>query len=270
MRDVDDNAAWRSQPLSHDDLIMRIIENGQSVSPLLQVAWVNNRIFRKDWLHCCDQGVAADTLGNMFKMFMDKFAGTKAQKLHTLWEAIQQYYRENPNVEAKLQTLTATMIQPKSKGPKLKCSAAECRALVPFASNKAREILSTADATEHAAILAIESLHECYKALSHESIFYRDVLRTEATKFAINYTALDDAFADPKVWKTKPKMHIFVELCSEGSRPSTFWTYRDEDFGGSVARASRRKGGMLSVPSYSSAMLTRFRIRNPMIRMVAS
>ena len=141
---------------------------------------------------------------------------------------------------------------------------------MPFASKTARRILSTADAIEHAAILAIESLHECYKALSHESIFYKDILRTEATKFAINYTALDNAFDDPKIWKTKPKIHIFVELCSEGSRPSTFWTYRDEDFGGSVARSSRRKGGMLKVRSYSSAMLTRFRIRNPMIRMIAS
>ena len=67
--------------------------------------------------------------------------------------------------------------------------------------------------------------------------------------------------------RVKPKMHLFLELCIEGGKPATCWTYRDEDWGGSVAKMSRRRGGLLSTAAYSSNLLDRFRMQQPMIRM---
>ena len=55
--------------------------------------------------------------------------------------------------------------------------------------------------------------------------------------------------------------HLFLELCSSGEQPARFWTYRDEDFGGSVAQLSRRRGGLLIVQQFSSGMLARFRMQ---------
>ena len=117
-------------------------------------------------------------------------------------------------------------------------------------------------------ICAAESLNQCYMALSSESIFASDVLQHHSTMFALQCVALElHVGKERKEWKVKPKLHLFLELCSEGSKPALFWTYRDEDFGGSVAARSRRRGGVLSVPAFSKNLLTRFQIHQPTIRM---
>ena len=35
-----------------------------------------------------------------------------------------------------------------------------------------------------------------------------------------------------------PKLHLWLELCSEGCTPSKSWNHKEEDFGGSVASMS--------------------------------
>ena len=66
-------------------------------------------------------------------------------------------------------------------------------------------------------------------------------------RFALQYVSVRNAHADvdPTAWRVKPKLHMFLELCSEGSHPAKFWNYRDEDWGGSVARMARGRGGEL-------------------------
>ena len=61
-------------------------------------------------------------------------------------------------------------------------------------------------------------------------------------------------------------MHLFLELCSSGTEPQKFWNYRDEDFGGSVARLARRRGGMLCCSSTSRVVLQKFKMLNLRIR----
>ena len=72
-----------------------------------------------------------------------------------------------------------------------------------------------------------------------------------------------------KSWRIKPKLHMFLEVCSDGSKPSAYWTYRDEDWGGTVAQFCRRRGGLLSVRAFSANMLQRFSIYQPMVRMMS-
>ena len=250
-------------------MLQRILERGQRVSPLLQAPWVTTRIFRIDWLHCADQGVTADWLGNLFGLIAAKLPGANVKARTTaLWSLIQEAYAAG-GVEDRLQNLTPTMIKQSKKAPKLRCSAAEARALVPIAHAMAQELLSAADPLECAARVGTHHLHECYRALSHESIFSADILHENSVKFALQYVALE-ASADPgtKSWRIKPKLHLFLELCSDGSKPALFWNYRDEDYGGSVARLSRRRGGLLSVKAFSSNMLERFKIQQPVIRMM--
>ena len=47
------------------------------------------------------------------------------------------------------------------------------------------------------------------------------------------------------------EMHI-------GTRPSLYWTYRDEDFGGTLARMARRRGGRSTARSTGESVLSRF------------
>ena len=269
VRDCSSNAAWRTSRLGHWDLLKMIRENGQLISPLLQAPWVDTSIFRVDWLHCADLGVTADWLGSQFIMISKKLPGrSRKVQCQALWGLMQDFYKSD-SVTDRLQGFRPSMLQMPGKAPKLRASAAQCRALVPFASKLSQERLDAADHIEAAARRGMMSLHECYRALSKDSIFASDVLKAKSTSFAQQYVALEHAHRTEsgKMYKIKPKLHMFLELCSDGSKPALFWNYRDEDWGGSVARMSRSRGGAKNPKSFSQNVLWRFRIQQPMIRM---
>ena len=139
---------------------------------------------------------------------------------------------------------------------------------MPIAHSLAQETLSSVVPIEAAAKVGMTHLHQCYLALSSESIFANDILRENSIKFALQYVALEAAADDTKQWRIKPKLHLFLEVCAEGSKPALFWNYRDEDYGGTVAHLSRRRGGLLSVQAFSRNLLERFKIKQPVVRMV--
>ena len=265
VRDVGSGANWRRDRLTHWQVLQRILESGRPLCPLLEVPWCNVDIFRIDWLHCADQGVTADYLGNLFIMISGACVGNnKAERTADLWQRIRAKYAAN-GVSDRLQNLIPTMLQSDKKAPKLRCSAAQCRALVPIAHALSQELLSDAP-REAAAKTGMMHLHRCYEALSGDSIFASDVLREQSLRFALQYVALEQT-AEGKAWRIKPKLHLFLEICCEGSKPALFWNYRDEDFGGSVAHLSRRRGGLLSARAFSRNLLERFKVKEPMIRM---
>ncbi len=63
-------------------------------------------------------------------------------------------------------------------------------------------------------------------------------MKEHGVNFAVQYVALHDHCnaADALAWRLKPKLHLFPLITSDDSIPRLAWTYRDEDFGGSVAR----------------------------------
>lgn len=248
------------------ELLDRILSNGCSVSPLFSVPGVTNTMFRIDWLHVCDQGVTADFLANLFVLVMDKLPGAnKKARCLELWRRVQEFYEEH-QVADRLQTLVLSMIQQVRKAPKLRCSAAQRRALVPFGV-KISELLADDNAVELSAKQAMKHLNQCYRALSTSSIFDTYVLQENSVKFALLYTALEASADGTRSWRVKPKLHLFMHLCSDGSKPALYWNYRDEDWGGSVAKMSRRRGGLLSAKAFSENLLQRFRMHQPVLRM---
>lgn len=63
-------------------------------------------------------------------------------------------------------------------------------------------------------------------------------------------------------WRVKPKLHLLQELAEvSGSCPSDSWLYRDEDFGGSLAQMSRRRGGRNAPHNTSAVVLAKFQAR---------
>ena len=54
-------------------------------------------------------------------------------------------------------------------------------------------------------------------------------------------------------------LHLFQELAEmDGCQPALSWTYRDEDFGGTVAGLGRRRGGPRTIAATGSQVLQRF------------
>ena len=113
--------------------------------------------------------------------------------------------------------------------------------------------------------VAAAELAKCYSCLSSDN-FDHQVMLDSSVRFARQFVALEQAHGG-KFFKVKPKLHLFLELASGINKPSTCWTYRDEDFGCSCARMSRRRGGLLNATSTSASLIARFRIKQPMLHL---
>ena len=110
-------------------------------SPLCSAPGVELQIFRIDWLHAADQGVTADFVGNLLLLLSTKYAGNNVKdRVAILWGKIQEFYNEF-DVQDRLQNLVDTMLKQPKQAPKLRASAAQCRALVPFAYREANRAL---------------------------------------------------------------------------------------------------------------------------------
>ncbi len=269
-----DNAAWRSQRLNTLEILQREWERGKKTSPIFACFGVFNHLFKIDWLHCADQGVAGDFLGNFFSYLVKhKMPGrTEDDRAKALGEHVFKYYDEN-GIEDRLKDFlpkTYESQKKKSKPPKLKGNAASTRALVGFGDLMAQQFLSDEVPIEAAMKAAAKHLLNCYNSLrGANKAFSHDALFESSKNFALQYGALHEAFGRGARWRPMPKMHLFLELCSSGTEPELFWNYRDEDFGGSVAKQSRMKGSWKHISAYCLHGLDMFRMKNDPPRLVA-
>ena len=257
-KDVSADAPWRSERLSHWDVVQRIMEKGDPMSPVFSIPFLTTKCFRLDWLHIADQGVAANFLGSLFFTLQDKFPGAdKDAKLANMFREIRSFY-VSTNCQSRLDHLTHTMIK-KSGGrctPKLRGRAADIRALIPCGRQLAMSHLDTAVPMEATAQQMACQLEACYDMLQRD--------RYEATRMADasrRFCLLAQSMEahDPVNWATKPKLHLFQELCEESEYcPSQCWTYRDEDMGGSLAHIGRRRGGAFTAQGTAAAVLKKW------------
>ena len=246
-----------------------MIKRGHKVCALFSVIGVENTIFRVDWLHSVDQGVGADFLGNLFRLIITKLPGSnKEERCKALWAEIVEYYEKN-NVQDRLKEFTVNSIKSgKGKPPKLRgCNAASCRSLIAFGSQAAQRHLDDGKPAEAAAKAAAHHLHMVYQSLSESVVFRQEVMEASSKAFALHYAALRDTSADP-LWRVKPKMHLFLEMCSQNCKPNLFWTYRDEDFGGSIGHQSKMKGSWKKTFAYMKHALDLFALKNSEPRLI--
>ena len=242
-------------PLSTMYICISVSPNFLSkVNPIFSCPGVTADTFVVDWLHCSDLGVAQDFLGNLFHMVLPKLEGNNLKaRCSSLYTEILSWCKAN-GVSDRLDDLTPGMVKKEgSKPPKLRSYAAECKALVPFGVDLANRYLDDGNTVEHTAKQAAQRLNACYSCLSAETYNPHD-MATNCTEFCSLHKALSDT-SDGVAWRMKPKLHMFQECCYSKTRPSTCWTYRDEDFGGYAAKTSRRRGGKSTVASTSSNVL---------------
>ena len=249
------------------ELLQRQWERGQLPSPIFGVFGVFTYLFKIDWLHCADQGVGPDFLGNLFDYLVrHKMPGANEEaRCHALGAKVMAYYDDNGTLDRLKNFLPKTYksLKQTTRPPKLKGSAATCRALVPFGYLIALEYLSDADPVEAAMKQAAYHLKNCYDSLSDSNKdFSHEALYESSKNFALQYQALYEVFGRNVLWRPMPKMHMFLELCSMRTEPQKFWNYRDEDFGGSVAKQSRMRGRWKKLSAYAKHALDLFRIKN--------
>jgi len=255
------------------ELSQREWERGKMPSQIFACCGIFNHLFKCDWLHCADQGVAADFLGNLFAYLVEKMPGnTIHDRSAALYEQhMQPYYEENHVLDRLSEFLPKTFHSEKKKSrpPRLKGNAACTRALVPFGLLMANRFLADDVPLEAAMKTAAHHLSNCYDSLRDSSKpFCHEALYNSSKMFALQYNALHEAFGSGVPWRPMPKMHLFLELCSSGTEPQKFWNYRDEDFGGSVAKQSKMKGMWKRLSAFAAHGLDMFKMKNPAPRIM--
>ena len=148
--DAGEDEPWRSPAgrLSTQELLEREWNRGKRVCPLFSVFGIFNHLFVVDWLHCADQGVAADFLGNEFEYLVKNIMPGSNQdvRCEALRTHLLTYYDDNPDVTDRLKNFALKSFKGSTKGggkpPKLKGSAAVIRALVRFGDQMAQRYLS--------------------------------------------------------------------------------------------------------------------------------
>lgn len=248
----------RHEPFGHMDFVLRMMALGLVMSPLFSAPGLTIECCKFDFMHAADLGVCCDFLGNLFfHLAKHKYAGaTKASRYTKLFLDIRKWYKDN-GVQNRLPCLTPLMVRKKERAPpKLRAKAAEARGLVGFALHIAQEKLDSGDVFENAIIEAARRLSRVYDCLSaanwDPATFSRAV-----QEFALLYVALEAQSPEP-LWRVKPKLHPFLELARLAVNPAAHWTYRDEDFGGTVAILARRRGGKYDPRAVAACMLTKF------------
>lgn len=255
-RNVGVDAPWRAERLDHWGFVARLLRRGLEPSPLFGCPGLSTSCFKPDWLHVVDLGIACDFLGNLLLLVSSKFeGGSHKARVAAMWRHLQGWYRAH-GVASPLQHLTSTMLQSSStQPPKLRAKAAQARALVPYASTVADSRLGGNVIEETAASMAKE-LVSCYECLS-PSAFDHKKLATHCRRFCLLAVAME-RHHDGVLWRCKPKLHLFQELAEfHVDCPSLFWTYRDEDFGGSIAQLARKRGGAKTPWAISKSVLDR-------------
>ena len=266
-----DNAEWRHNRLTTQEFLKRQMESGRRISPIFSVFGVETYLFRIDWLHCVDAGVGADFAGNIFEAMLPKLPGSnKPQRCHALNDKLQEFYGRT-GTEDKLKNFKlASFSRPSKNQPaKLKGSAAQVRAIIPFVKELVDDLGDSAVAKEAAMQIAAKHLSHCYQCLAKSSASCRnEALYSSSQAFVSQNYALFLA-GDGVSFKAKPKTHLFLELCSQpGVVPNASWCYRDEDFGGPVARQSKMRGRWKNLTAYSQHAFDLFFIKNEIPRLV--
>ena len=112
------------------------------------------------------------------------------------------------------------------------------------------------------AIRAANLLSRVYDVLSRR----HDVPIVELCKeFTVLLLALHRGWPDSFAFK--PKVHMMIELLeygTPGARPSAVWTYRDEEFGGSLKHLAQASGGPMSPAAVGKRVLLRFCAMEPL------
>ena len=100
------------------ELLQREWERGKMPSPIFACFGIFNHLFKCDWLHCADQGVTADFLGNFFAyLVLKKMPGNNIHdRSLALGGHLEIFYEEN-HVEDRLKEFLPKTFHSDRKNP---------------------------------------------------------------------------------------------------------------------------------------------------------
>ena len=263
IRDCSLSAAWRQRKRTAMSFHAELRQAGKSC-PLWSAPGASSSIVVVDWLHCADLGVTADVLGNVLLELVDLLhGGDRSVRMRALWLMIRdEYATQGVQHGCRFPNLRLKSFFNGKKSPKLKGKGAHVRALVPVLDMIVQRTFVSDDQHSLTVKACMNNLAICYSCLIDFSAHKLDVA---ARHMALLYVSLEKEQTNKRVlkrWRVKPKLHLFLELCSflclekQRGNPKNYWTYADESHGGIMKGLAQSRGGRASSASSSYRMLT--------------
>ena len=181
------SAPWRFSRYSGETFLAKQRAEGIQPSAIFTLPGVSPAIVYPDWMHTGDMGVSQDVAAHVFHEVLPQLPGaTVKDRTDALFRAINCYY-EAYNVEDRIRSLGHSDFTNggADKANKLKCKAAEARALVPFLPKLAARFCNGADPYSEAVRIATQSLADCYRLFDAPGA----ALKASCRKFANAYAS---------------------------------------------------------------------------------
>lgn len=276
IRDCSATAGWRTNRWTAMSFHNNLKETNK-VCPLWSVPGVSCKLVVVDWLHCADIGVTADVIGNILLELVDGFpgAGDRNVKLTHIWQTIcAEYDAQGVPSTNRFHSLRLKSFFTSKKSPKLKGKAAHIRYFVPVIDCVVKKTMQPNDNHTGTVMSCMAHLAACYTCLQD---FDAAKLDFNSRRMAVLYCALEKQKLDAgikKRWKVKPKLHLFLELCSHiclerhRGNPRNFWTYADESHGGDMRGKAVARGGQKTSRASACRVLNMWTASNDMQRMM--
>ena len=273
IRDCKVSASWRQNRKTAIVFHLQQHIEGKTC-PLWSAPGVNCSIVVVDWLHCADIGVTADVMGNILFELVNFFPGNdRAVRMVSLWaEICIEYDRQDVPKANRFHNLRLKSFKASGKSPKLKGKAAHIRYFVPVLDCIVQRVLLQQHDCHHKTVMACMSeLAACYECLQ---LFDSVKLDKAARKMALLYCSLEKEAVEAgfeKLWKVKPKLHLFLELCHflclerQRGNPRCFWTYADETHGGEMRTMAKIRGGYNNSASSAYRLLSMWVSKNALL-----
>ena len=259
--DCSSSANWRKRRRVGEEYLAEQREAGTEPSHFFSIPNMQVQDIMIDWLHTMDLGISQDIIGNVFWNVLPQLPGANQEaRIRNLWGRIRQFYKDN-KTKSRLENITREMIKAGKKPPKLRSKAAECRYLVPFAVQLANEFSGGVEGDTIKQVVKL--LQDLYDFTNQESYPAEVVAQTCRRMCILLSTLEEEAHGRGSVcWRMKPKVHLAQELLEyqtlTDGNPKLCWTYRDEDWGGWLAKCATRRGGHATPESVGLQVINRF------------
>lgn len=244
-----DDAGWRNTRWTHETYLDHLRANNLIV-PLLFILVIGFRLecVMIDVLHTVDLGTASHIIGNiMWECVVRKTLGgsTQQENIKLLNGDLNAFYKKSNTPHSRINRIQGklTMDRLRTEGgwPKLKAKAAATRHAAAYALDLWIRISSGND-SDLMVLAVIERLVEFYSLIDFESMYMRASARCRLPVLGkelctlYNVLACQAFAAHTKMWKTHPKLHLFLHLCEwqsiEWGNPKYWMCYADEDLVG--------------------------------------
>ena len=262
------HAGWRAHRTTPAQFWAAMRAQGITPCCLFNLPGVSVDMVTIDVLHCLDLGVSQDLIGNVMWEFIEHGfveGSSREKRVKELFKLLKKH-QKTVDSSNKLQGLTVEMIKQDKKPPKLRAKGGETRSLMTFALEMSITMHQNLQ-TEHSnAVLQCVSGHMEFYLLMGVEPYKPDLASAACQKFCTFYNALSkeaqDSHGNDLFWRIKPKFHMYQELAQYQTfvlgDPKLFWTYKDEDFVGWVAKLARTEGGPKQAATVATNVLQQY------------